>query len=283
MFEIEISRDAYDKYEYEYRMVEENNIPSFLALSIRCEDGNETLVYNSTSMTSLSDLAVRKPLTYMELCMLIDSLYIARNSIREYLLSFKGIILTPEKIFYDSFERHIRFVYNPANESDEFSAYTELTEFLLTAVDYTDDEAVKLAYELYAAVLNKDYEFEKHADMPRYRDYMDKIKSKSIKAERQFEMKVHTKPVSTEPILKTVAESNSKPVKLTYFSVVCLTLFIVISLLIGGIYLFNQAILSVLFGNSKYLTSFVLIMAILLYFPVMNISDINRSRRNART
>lgn len=279
MFEIEINSETYNKYEYEYRMVEENNIPSFLTLRLRHEDSDETLVYDTTSMTSLSDLAVRKPLTYMELCMLIDSLHTARCSVREYLLTFKGIILTPEKIFYDSFERHIRFVYNPANESDEFSSYTELTEFLLTAVDYTDEEAVKLAYELYAAVLNKDYEFEKYADMTKYKNYMDKIKLKSLRAERQFETKVHTEPTSSEPILKTAAESNVKPVRLTYFSVVCLTLFIVSSMLIGFIYLFNQATFSILFGNSKYLTSFVLIMALLLYFPVMNISDIKRSRR----
>jgi len=273
VFEIEINRDLHDEYEFEYRMVVENEIPPFLSSQIKNVDCRETLAYYTESMTNLKELADRNPLKYMELCMLIDSLDKARYQAREYLLSVKGIILTPESIFYDSFNKQIRFAYNPGREIDEYTSYTELTEFLLTAVDYSDEEAVKLAYALYAAVLNKDYEFRKYADMEKYRAYIEKANQKSEKTYQSPE----NKDVYMQRV-KQKDEINQLP-HLSYLSVICITLLVVVGTLAGTVFIINPRLLIRIINSTKHLTTIVLVLALLVYFPIINISDIRRARR----
>jgi len=277
---------------YEYRMLEENNIPVFLPFRVKNEDGNTTLVYDMTSMTSLKELSLRRPLRYIELCMIIDALLRCRKAVDEYMLTPSGVIMTPDNIYYDSYRKQLRFCFFPDKKEDLFKSYTELTEFILTAIDYSDDAGVKLAYEMYAAVLAKDYEFEKYADMGEYEKYMEsvnrehiesrKVENKGQKEESKDQNNQRNQFRDDENRTGEIQSNNYKVSRLSYLSVICITLLIAIIVVFLVLWITTPKIIRQFASESKTVTFSVLILSLLIYFPVINISDIRRARKKLR-
>lgn len=149
-----------DEKNYELCMMRENDIFPFLPFLRRREDNMERFLYDIGSMNSLSDLSKKSPLRLLELHMLIKSIKCCQSATSEYMLSEEGVILNPEYIFYDRNKKCLKFCFYPWNDTDVFKSYTKIAEFLLSSIDYNDEDAVKLAYEIYAETLNKNYGFE---------------------------------------------------------------------------------------------------------------------------
>ena len=263
-----------DGKEYEIKMIKRNNIAVFLPLNELHIDNATAYEYDITSMTSLKELSERNPLKLEELIMLIDSLKECRESIKEYLLSKEGLILDPRYIFYDRKDKHLKFCFYPWNDTDEFGNYTQLAEFLLAGIDYSDELCVKLAYDVYAAVLNKNYEL-----------------TKLIAEEMQItKVDVITKPIQKEEQPIPIEEGKEKTVKrnvriptLTPLSIICLTLNCVLLLCVTILFVFSRKLFFILMKNIlsdiRVVSVLVLVLSIFTYFPLMNITDILRAKR----
>lgn len=279
---VELDRNKY----YEIDMLKENIIPVFLECDSRFENGEEYYAYNISSMISLEDYSKMTPLRYEELCILIKSLTDSRNAIDEFLLSPDGVVIEPDYIYYDKSKYLIRFCFYPWNTFDIHNSYTRLTEFLLLAVDYDDEKAVKLAYEIYAAVLNKDYELEKYID---YNDlFIGATVDNKIKYEKEKQNNPNVEYMiadSNHEIVKekTYEKTDMSPIEyrekqrpkhFSAFSVFCIVLLIVISILFAVIYCINRDIVINYLQNMRVMTGLILIISFLIYFPLMNIVDI---------
>ena len=255
-----------DERHYETKMMAGNEIPVFLNCRLILEDEIEKYIYNAKSMQSLKQLSRHSPLSYLELYLLIKSVAECQENMERFLLSKKGLILNPEYIFYKRDEGVLKFVFYPFYDGEIYTEYMSLLEFLLEAVNYDDENAAKLVYELYASVLNKDYELLKYLDENIISEYIDSRQSTTDETDKMAE--------ATEE-LRCDRLHNYNKKHLSSFSVVCLTLFSVASsILIASYISFRKAFLYYA-SNMKVLSFVVLILCLLLYFPIMNIYDLS--------
>lgn len=283
--------DESDEKYYELKMITGNDIPVFLSCKKLYEDQEERYVYDISSMISLSEYAKNKPLTMLELEILLESLDESREMVEKYLLSIEGLILDPELVFYDRNSKKIKYCFYPWNDKECFSTYTKIAEFLLSAIDYSDEEAVKVAYELYANVLNKNYAFtdlinheNTKADEPvistnvdtcdvagndeKYRGYdMAESKREKLEEKGRFE---------------EMPERGAKHMSLGPMSIICLTALCLIITFILALLIWSRRLFLLIFANMKVLSVTVATLSILAYIPIVNMLDISRYKKELR-
>lgn len=273
IFEVNIRKDSSENVDrdkcYEFAMISNNDIPVFLDYNIRNENGEEFYSYSIPSMISLKDYAERAPLKYEELTGLITSLSECRKAVRGYLLSPEGVVIEPEYVFYDKNKKIIRFCFYPWNTSDTYSSYTKLAEFLLLVVDYDDEKAVKLAYEIYASVLNKDYELEKYVEYKIMKPV--EVNKEDIDDEANKERKYeYVNEAETQNSRKAKTHKND----FSKFSILCMALLIVMGILFAVTYNIDKNLIMKYLSNVKIMTMVILFVSFLIYFPLMNLVDI---------
>lgn len=259
-----LCHDENDEKNYEYEMITGNIIPVFLSCRKTYEDNKEEYVYNVASMISLLELSKLKSFTHLELDLLIESIIICQREIRSLLLSPEGLILDPEYVFYDRMEKKIKFCFFPWNNMDTFSSYTKMAEFLLSAIDYSDESAVDIAYDIYASVLNKDYDFKKYVIENETDDDVDENDKDEYKSTIEG-----TKELMTEEMQITSYEKSGA--RFRGISLVSMTAFVLLCMLICVVFLWSRRLFFYLLGDMKVVSAIVLIFSILVYFPVMDI------------
>lgn len=217
--------ELYGEKKYEFKMITGNDIPVFLHSDKHSVDGKTLYTYNTLGMINLKELSERNPLKYEELCQIIISLDRCVKYIDEFLLSLEGLILDPEYIFYDRKTKEIKYCFYPLNTNDVYKNYTTLTEFLLPAIDYDDEKAVSLAYEIYAMVLNKNYDLHKLIETEVVEEQAENIED------------AYKKPDCATKELKDVNQNEIKKRKNGFGAVIIVTLVVLIILfLIGYMY-----------------------------------------------
>ena len=270
--------DKIKSKQYEFTMIAENDISVFLPFRKRLYEGEELYEYNISGMTSIYDLAKRKSLGFRELVLLVNSLDECKIAIDEYLLSEEGLIVDPEYIFFDRRNNEIKYCFYPFSDNDLFSSFSMLGEFLLSDIDYDDEDAVKLAYDIYASILNKDYDFirlipDKKIDEGLIKDKMH---------DNEYEIEdISINKKASEGTEKSEREGIAIP-KMNMVAIVCLTIVTCIFMSMMILFLWSKRLFVYIFSDIKVISLTILILCLLLYFPLMNISDINRAKRLRR-
>lgn len=268
-----IADSADDQNLYEYEMLAENEIPEFLFYRKRyVDDGNE-LVYDISSMISIKELSDRMPLRNVELCMILHSLTECRKAIEEYLLTPEGLILNPEYIFYDVYHKRINYCFYPDYGKDMFLSYREFADYLLLSIDYDDEAAVKLAYDVYAAVLNKDYQLEKYAGVDR--EELSSLLNRGGRnnepgpnMEQEIEDRKEQERVTGT--IENIEDKVSSNRRTNPISVICGFLLVIIITALITAYIINRRLFMATFANKKYLTVSTLTVGILICIQLMN-------------
>ena len=81
---------------------------------------------------------------------IIDNLAQVLDTMSEYLLEERFLILEPEYIYMDLETEQLFFLYYPFQEEDAVEArYLPLAEFFLAHVDHREERAVGDAYQFY--------------------------------------------------------------------------------------------------------------------------------------
>lgn len=147
-----IEDETFEEDRFDLRMLEGNDLPFFLKLSLRQMNGITSLWYKVTSMHPIEQLFERRSLTGADILLLMNSLRSALDNVRTYLLEPEEILLDPSYIFMSPDRKQVRFIYVPHFESAEGSSLKGLTEFILRKLDHKDPRAVEAGYELYERV-----------------------------------------------------------------------------------------------------------------------------------
>ena len=264
-----VPHDETDDKNYEFLMITGNEIPVFLSCSKLILDDKEQYIYDVNSMICLRELASKKSLTSDELIILVESICSCQDMIKSYLLSPEGLILDPDFVFFERNRRTFKYAFFPWDNEDTYSSYTKMAEFLLAAIDYSDEQAVDMGYDIYASILNKDY------DLSRFiKRESDKAVTESIK-EAVNSNDIKDKYALGEADEKTADEvkggTNSKRKRLNTFSVVCLSVNSLILIFMLTVLLWSRRLFFYIFSDMKTVSVAVLIISVLLYFPVMDI------------
>ena len=101
---------------YQYRMILRNRIPGLLSSSERYLEGRICLYYDISSRQSLEQLYLSARIGMKEIRGIIDNLAQVLDSMSEYLLEERFLILKPEYIFMDLETEQLFFLYYPFSE-----------------------------------------------------------------------------------------------------------------------------------------------------------------------
>lgn len=145
-----ILKDAEYEYEnYELRMLLNNHIPGCLETQIIIGDGKVEYWYDITGMTALDTLLGTQNLRAEQMCKIIGDLFDMNLKLEEYLLDGNNICYLPEFIYLERASGKYKFCYLPGSGALGTMCFQNLMEHLLTKIDHTDQEAVRIGYDLY--------------------------------------------------------------------------------------------------------------------------------------
>ena len=98
---------------YQYRMILRNRIPGLLTSSERYMEGRSCLYYDISSRQSLGQMYLSAKIGIKEIRGIIDNLAQVLDTMSEYLLEERFLILEPEYIYMDLETEQLFFLYYP--------------------------------------------------------------------------------------------------------------------------------------------------------------------------
>ena len=145
-----IVRDAEFLYEtYELLMLLNNKISGLLSLQVIINGGKIEYWYEITGMTALDTVLGQETLDAAKLRRLTEDMFDMNRGLENYLLDGENVCYLPEMVYFDRSLKKYRFAYLPGSKKASAGRLHGLMEYLLTKLDHTDPEAVKLGYTLY--------------------------------------------------------------------------------------------------------------------------------------
>ena len=145
----------YSDVDFPVRILERNDIPGLLKMSCETINGRYDLLYEISSKQAFSKLFETKKISFEQVRNLLFSLKGVLRALEEYLLDADNIILKQECIFLDPEAEQIEYCYYPYYNGDLMLELRELFQKMLSIVDYEDEKAVRLVYEIHGE-LQKD-------------------------------------------------------------------------------------------------------------------------------
>lgn len=138
-----------EKEDFRKRMVLENRISHLLPMEKRMINGKTAYYYEINQMQSLESMYEQKEMTREELKKLLKGCVSLFQNLEEYLLEGEQILLEPAYIYLQEETKEPYFVYAVSYEKDVRESFVQLTDYLLTKIDHTEEKAVMLGYQVY--------------------------------------------------------------------------------------------------------------------------------------
>ena len=135
-----------DERKYQYCIMKRGGISGFLSFEIRYIDTDAYMYYDITSKQNISTLYAKKPLDRNWVRDFFSAMKKVKNEAVRFLLDSSNIIWNPSNVFRDLTSGQFAFLYVPY--LDEDNGMSEMIDFMLEHVDYSDDELVKLVYSV---------------------------------------------------------------------------------------------------------------------------------------
>lgn len=130
-------------------MLQKNEIPGVLRPELPYFDGSAEFSYNTEGLISMTQWCKTRELREEDLQWMLQGILDIWKEGEAYLLLPGSFCLLPDEIWLDPRERKLKLCVRQKGECDWQEAMQELGRFLLEAIDYKEDECVKLAYEFY--------------------------------------------------------------------------------------------------------------------------------------
>lgn len=146
-----------DENHYKLQMVLNNRIEGIIPISIEQINNQNSIQYNISSKTRLSDFYARKQMSGKELYRFVEDIRALSEKINEYLLDINSIAFDVEFIYYDRQTGRYEFCYMPETQGDFQIKLRDLFDKLLEYINHNDQEAVMIAYGIQQLTLGVDF------------------------------------------------------------------------------------------------------------------------------
>ena len=140
--------------DFSVRMLSSNSVNGLLKFAVESLNGESCLLYDISGKQSFLKTFEFEKMSAAVLKNFINSLSSLSKGLSEYLLGCENILLDQECIFSDHSKTQFFFCYFPANEYDYSQGLKKLFNDILSLIDYSDPDAVALAYNLNRAALS---------------------------------------------------------------------------------------------------------------------------------
>lgn len=135
-----------DERKYQYCIMKRGGITGLLPFEIRYIDSDAYMYYDITSRQNLSTLYSKKPLDRVWISSFFSSMKKIRNEAIRFLLDPANLIWNPSNIYQDLKTGKFGYLYVPYLADD--NGMSEMVDFMVEHVDYSDDELVKCVYSI---------------------------------------------------------------------------------------------------------------------------------------
>ena len=144
---VDVKDEAEDKNcRYQQKVLESKRVKRFLPCSLRQINNEQFLYYDVTSMMSMEDRFAVKKMNYGQVKGFLTDLKNMLMSMSEFLLGEEGIVFNMGSIFANLSSDEFNFMFFPY--SDDNPKFSDFCEELLDFVDYEDEKASSLIYNL---------------------------------------------------------------------------------------------------------------------------------------
>ena len=142
---------------YRFHMLVENRIPGILKTEERETEEGSALAFDISSLTTLEEYCRGRTIKARELGILVQTLEEALMSGEAYLLEPACFVFQPEEIYLEPERFTVGFLCLTSPTGDWRGSLQELFRFLLEKIDYREEKAVHMAYELYHISLQANF------------------------------------------------------------------------------------------------------------------------------
>ncbi len=134
-----------------------NEIPGLLPVGYENLNGDYNLLYDISSRQAFSKIFETRKISFQQMKAFLFSLKGLLRTLEDYLLDADNIILKQECIFTDTEGETYLYCYYPYYHGDLILEIRELFTRMLSMVNYEDELAVRLVYELHSEVQNENF------------------------------------------------------------------------------------------------------------------------------
>ena len=138
----------FSEHHFLVKMLLENEISGLLSAGYECVNGEYNMLYDISSKQAFSRLFEIRKMSFENLRAFLFSLKGVLRTLSEYLMDPDNIILKQECIFADPAGVQYAFCYYPYYQGNLLLELRELLEKMISLVDYEEEKAVRLIYEL---------------------------------------------------------------------------------------------------------------------------------------
>lgn len=135
-----------DERKYQYCIMKRGGITGLLSFEIRYIDSDAYMYYDITSRQNLTTLYSKKPLDRNWVISFFTSMKRIKDEAVRFLLDPGNLIWNPSNIFQDLKTGKFGYLYVPY--LDEDNGMAEMMDFMVSHIDYSDDELVKCVYSV---------------------------------------------------------------------------------------------------------------------------------------
>ena len=156
-----LEKQSISEDDYRLKMLQNNQIPGLLDVTVTFVDDHIELAYDITSKSSLDIYWMKGNVTYQQICELHQGMFQMMWNIKKYLLKLNHVVLETRFIFLDHKTKMPYFCYIPDETYDFFDSSKHFYKELIGIIDYGDEQGVKLAYQLEKLAVQDDFHMDK--------------------------------------------------------------------------------------------------------------------------
>lgn len=145
---------------YRSKMLKSNKLNNFLAYDTQNFNGIIQFTYDISSKQSINSFYENCDIDYEMVRHLIMSLKTAFDTLNNFLLEPDYIVLDPQLIYMNIATKSIYFCYCPGENNNFYDSLNNFLCYILSKINYEDNNSIILAYSLQQQSTNKNYTFD---------------------------------------------------------------------------------------------------------------------------
>ena len=259
---------------YSEKMLSENHISGLLLFHAKRIDQLSSYYYDITSKQPLARIMEMRMLRGKEICQMFSDILYTLKRMENFFLDEGQLLLKPEYIYIDPETFHSQICLLPGKTDDFSREFRNLAKDILDHADYTDPEAVMLAFGIFKESEKPNFGLENIERIVRKKENEESGEAEDEEEIPEEKEEVVSRPPVSEAEEKPEIEEKDSPVKMAGKGLLIrIFIFCFMLLLPAGI---------ILTAGTEALSEhkLVLILAELVLTVLMVVSDHGEKERN---